>query len=299
MIDRQFLRYFLAVIDQGSFSAAARHCRVAQPSLSEGISKLERLLGSVLLERTNRRIQLTPAGAKFAMHARRIEAEFMAAEQTVRNTKELPVLRVGLASTLPPAWIEPALAAACLEPSEAIEIVEARAKDIPALLDRGRIDAAISLRSADDQPGETLWTEGYSMALPASHPLAREAAIAPEAVASETMFVRRDCEVLAEVSRYFTGHGVRPFMSARTTNEAHAISYVRTGLGITIVPRSFAAAGIALVPLAGFTPTRSVGLLTDPFQRDLPARSRPLLRMTQALRICARECFGDASETHP
>ena len=87
MIDRQFLRYFLAVIDQGSFSAAARHCRVAQPSLSEGISKLERLLGSVLLERTNRRIQLTPAGAKFAMHARRIEAEFMAAEQTVRNTK--------------------------------------------------------------------------------------------------------------------------------------------------------------------------------------------------------------------
>ena len=45
MIDRYLLRYFLAVVDQGTFSRGASHCRVTQPTLSVGIAKLETLLG--------------------------------------------------------------------------------------------------------------------------------------------------------------------------------------------------------------------------------------------------------------
>jgi len=51
MIDRYLLRYFLAVIDQGSFSKAAVHCNVSQPTLSIGIAKLERLLSRPLFLR--------------------------------------------------------------------------------------------------------------------------------------------------------------------------------------------------------------------------------------------------------
>jgi DNA-binding transcriptional LysR family regulator len=50
MIDRYLLRYFLAVIDCGSFSKAARQVNVAQPTLSVGIGKLERLLGARLFQ---------------------------------------------------------------------------------------------------------------------------------------------------------------------------------------------------------------------------------------------------------
>ena len=46
MLDRYLLRYFLAVVDQGNFSRAAAHCNVSQPTLSVGIAKLERTLGS-------------------------------------------------------------------------------------------------------------------------------------------------------------------------------------------------------------------------------------------------------------
>jgi DNA-binding transcriptional LysR family regulator len=287
MINRQYLRYFLAVVDYGTFTAAARHCRVSQPALSEAISKLEQILDRVLLERSNRRIQLTPAGTVFTVHARRIEAEFLEAERAVHEHAPLSTLRIGFASTLPPFCVEAALTAACRHEGARLEVVEARARELPALLERGRIDAAIGLRTDATQPGETLWTEGYAFALPAAHRLAGAACLTADQIASEVMFVRRDCEVLAEVSRYFTSRGIRPFMSGRTTSEERAILYVRSGLGITVMPQSFSSPGIALVPLAGFAFTRSVALLADPLHHHRLSASRPMADLLDALRAQA------------
>ena len=63
------LRYFAAVARTGNFSRAARECRVAQPSLSQQILKLEDEVGERLFERTQRRALLTPAGSLFLPHA--------------------------------------------------------------------------------------------------------------------------------------------------------------------------------------------------------------------------------------
>jgi len=56
------LSYFLSSVEHGSFSAAAEHEHVAQPSLSEQIRRLERALGAALFIRTNRTLQLTDVG---------------------------------------------------------------------------------------------------------------------------------------------------------------------------------------------------------------------------------------------
>ena len=72
MIERYLLRYFLAVIDSGTFTAAAAQMAVSQPTLSAGIAKLEREVGAKLLRRSSQRIELTEAGSQFAVHARRI-----------------------------------------------------------------------------------------------------------------------------------------------------------------------------------------------------------------------------------
>lgn len=283
MIDRYMLRYFLAVVDHGTFTAAAQHCQVSQPALSEGITRLEQRLGRVLLSRDNRRVEITAAGVGFAAHARRIEAEFLEAERAAYEAKPTSRLRLGLASSLPPHWLETALKSACQEGGEQIELTEVRARDLVALLDRGRIDAAIGLRTGEQLPGRTLWTEGYGLALATTHRLADQPIITAEQVASETMFVRRDCEVLTEVSRYFTSRGVRPFMSARTTSEERAIAYVRAGVGVTVMPLSFKVSGIEIIPLSGFAFTRSVGLLTDKLRPGLPASAQPLRRLVAVL----------------
>jgi DNA-binding transcriptional LysR family regulator len=69
------LRLFLAVLDAGSFSAAARSLRRAQSVVSYGIANLERQLAIPLFDRARRRPRLTPAGAELAAEARAVCAQ--------------------------------------------------------------------------------------------------------------------------------------------------------------------------------------------------------------------------------
>src|SRR5438270_13800623 len=101
MVDRYLLRYFLAIIDCGSFSKAAKQLNVAQPTLSVGIAKLERLLGTSLFERTSKRVHLTEAGSRLSAHARRIEDEFNLAQASVLESRPARSLRLGVLSTFP------------------------------------------------------------------------------------------------------------------------------------------------------------------------------------------------------
>ncbi|HVJ95693.1 MAG TPA: LysR family transcriptional regulator, partial [Acidimicrobiia bacterium] len=69
------VEYVLAVIDHGSFTAGAEACGVAQPSLSEGVRRLETELGVRLFHRVGRSVSLTDAGVAFEGPARRLVRE--------------------------------------------------------------------------------------------------------------------------------------------------------------------------------------------------------------------------------
>lgn len=281
MIDRYLLRYFLAVVDQGNFSRAAAQCGVSQPTLSVGIAKLETMLDRPLFQRSNRRVELTAVGARLVAHARRIESEFAEAERTVRDDPPARLVRLGIVSTLPAHWIERALLAV-RDSGERLELVEGRMRDLSPKLDRGRIDAILGPLPAGTDYG-ALFTEGYAMTMPADHPLAMRDSVTVDDVAAETMIVRRHCEALTAVSRFFTARGVRPFMAARTTSDEHAVSYVRAGLGITVMPRCFAQTGIAMPALAGFDATRMIGFRTAPGGESRLDASAAFARFREAI----------------
>src|SRR4051812_24540547 len=122
MLDRYLLRYFLAVVDHGTFSRAAAQCNVSQPTLSVGIAKLERSLGSALFFRSSQRVQLTGAGTRFLTHARRIETEFNLAQQAMATVSMAPVLRIGILHSVPGSIIAAAVASTLSdEPATPIE----------------------------------------------------------------------------------------------------------------------------------------------------------------------------------
>lgn len=267
MIDRYHLRYFLAVIDQGNFTKAAAACNVSQPTLSVGISKLEQALGKPLFNRSNRRVELTDGGARLVGYARRIEHSFALAERNIAGADVATTLRIGVLVTTPRRWIEDFLIVQRnAGAGERVEIVEGRERDLHERLSRGRIDVALTI--IRDKPGqarfERLFTEGYSLAVSATHPLAGSALICGEELINETMIVRRHCELLSETSRYFTARGVRPFFAARTVSEGRAMDYVRAGLGVTVMPDCFIADGVAKPQLEDFTFTRDIGLVFAP-----------------------------------
>src|SRR5262245_11569011 len=84
------LRYFVAVARTGSFSRAAEHCHVSQPSLSQQIQKLERSVGQRLFDRLGRRAALTDAGRLLLDRAQGILESVDDVERRLRDADDNP-----------------------------------------------------------------------------------------------------------------------------------------------------------------------------------------------------------------
>jgi DNA-binding transcriptional LysR family regulator len=284
MLDRYLLRYFLAVVDQGNFSRAAATCNVSQPTLSVGIAKLERELGHPLFVRSNQRVELTDAGARFLTHARRIEREFNIAAQSMGSSTDLPPFRLGVIGSVPGGLVASAIAEAQPGRTHRFELLFGTERELAGHLAKGRIDLALTLveRGAERFAERPVVTEGYSLALSAGHLLAAEPAIAPEQLANETMIVRRHCEALSETSRFFTERGARPHFALRSTNDERVLDMVAAGLGLTVMPDCYAQKGVVRPRLSGFEARRTIGWAAAPDMEHLLGAPTALMQTIEA-----------------
>ena len=88
------MRAFSRVAELGSFTRAADELGLSRAMVSTHVRRLERRFGLRLLNRTTRKVAVTPAGADYLGHCRRVFAELTAAEETLRRSKEQPTGRV-------------------------------------------------------------------------------------------------------------------------------------------------------------------------------------------------------------
>src|SRR5215470_13160592 len=93
------MQVLLTVVEQGSLSAGSRKLGAPLPSVSRKVAELERYLGTRLLIRTSRNLQLTDAGRDYVEAARQIVAQLHDAEQ--RASGEYNVPRGELRITVP------------------------------------------------------------------------------------------------------------------------------------------------------------------------------------------------------
>src|ERR1700732_1867313 len=112
-MELQQLRYFCAIADTGSFTRAAQHTHVSQPSLSQQIRKLEDELGARLFDRLGRAVRLTELGRTFLPRARSVLRELEAARSDVVERKASigGPLAIGVIPTVAPYLLPPILAA--------------------------------------------------------------------------------------------------------------------------------------------------------------------------------------------
>jgi DNA-binding transcriptional LysR family regulator len=91
---------FVAVVESGSFSAAARRLDLGQPAVSKSIAQLEERLGARLLLRSTRGLTTTDAGQRFYEHAKRAIEEADEAEQAARQSSESLSGRLRVSATV-------------------------------------------------------------------------------------------------------------------------------------------------------------------------------------------------------
>lgn len=140
------LEYFLAVANRGSFSQAAEHCFVTQPSLSMQVKALEEELDVVLLDRSRKPVIPTEAGEKVLAQVRKALSEFYAIREVVADMKHETSgrIRLGVIPTIAPYMLHKFIPSFVRKyPKVEIEIREMVTADIVDALNRDRIDAAI------------------------------------------------------------------------------------------------------------------------------------------------------------
>ncbi|ALG10718.1 LysR family transcriptional regulator [Kibdelosporangium phytohabitans] len=98
-MERRQLEYFVAIVEHGGFTHAARALHVAQPSLSRAITKLEQELGVELFHRVGRNVVLSSAGEVLADRARLVLRDLDAMHAAARSIGEGVVGRVDVAAT--------------------------------------------------------------------------------------------------------------------------------------------------------------------------------------------------------
>jgi len=192
-LETRQLRYFVAVAEELNFGRAAERLGMAQPPLSRAIRELERQLGVALLERTTRRVELTPSGEVLLRDARTALDAVSAAGRRAQHAGEAsPQLRVALKADVDGGLLPRILDAyAAQETGQPVAFVLGRYGEQVAALRDGRADVALVLDPGDARGGgvdfEPLLSEPFLLAVAATDPLAAYSEVSLADLAGRSM----------------------------------------------------------------------------------------------------------------
>jgi DNA-binding transcriptional LysR family regulator len=189
-VELRELRYFVAVAEELNFSRAAERLGMAQSPLSKAIAQLEARIGVALLERTTRRVSLTPAGVVLLEQARPALQTVTAAVRRAQRAARLePVLTVAMKSGGDGGLLREILAAYQAPDRPPVEVLVASWGQPASLVHEGRADVAL-LRSPFSTRGlevEELLSEPRMVVLAVGHRLAGRSRLRRADLASEAM----------------------------------------------------------------------------------------------------------------
>jgi len=261
-MELRHLRYFVAVADELNFTRAAQRVGITQPSLSSQIRQLEAEMGTPLLRRETRGIELTDAGKLMLEEARVILTQVERAKTGVarRARGETGKINIGAAGA---TYFHPLIPAIIREfkkkhPDVVLTPEESNTSLLLARLRAGAIDLAFVRPPFADTDGlsfEPLVKEPILMVLPVAHPLAHSKSAPLSALAREhiILFTRTiNPPVYDAILATFVRAGLSPRLAQEAPQVASAIPMVAAGLGVTLVPQSMSRLhpdGVVFVPV--------------------------------------------------
>lgn len=252
------LRYFVAVARHRHITRAAEALHVTQPALSQQIRRLETELGVALLHRTPRGVEPTPAGDEFLGRAESIlaEVEGLVAGMDAHAGASRGMARVG-APIGDPVDLPDILAGFGIEhPGIGLTLRHTRAGEAAELLRHGRIDLAVVADGPgpDTPPGVTrvaLREQPLRIMLAADDPLGAQGPISLWALRDRAFVLAEDGSALrAAAIDACAQAGFGPVPRFAIGDPGTVRRMVAAGLGVALVPASWAGADVRCVDAA-------------------------------------------------
>ncbi len=240
------LRYFQAVARREHISHAADELRVAQPSLSRTIARLEADLGVPLFDRQGRRVRLNHVGVAFLRRVDRALAELDDARRELTDAAGLDHGSVAVASETLLTLTELLKNFRAQQPDVSVRLFQSPVETMRRQLRAGDVDLCFASQPLDEPSLETieLVREEVLLAVPLTHHLADQDYVDVAVLAGESFITTRPGHwqrTLAD--RLFAQAGLQPTITCEG-DEPGAIQFmISAGLGIGLIPAMSCQAG--------------------------------------------------------
>lgn len=267
------LRYLVAVAETLSFRRAAESCHVSQPTLSDQIRELEERLKVQLVERSRRRVVMTPVGREVADRARRVLRDVQDIVDLAERGRHIleGTLRLGVLPSLGP-YLMPLILPYLHQrhPRLALYLREDTAAGLIRRLEEGDLDLLlypVPMRRAGISV-TVLFREPLWLALPNDHPIGAKHRLAAADLEGLTVLALESGHSLhGKVLALCRQHGAQPLLDFATTSLDTLRQMAAMGMGATFLPSLYVRAAVrrdpqlVVRPFEDPSPCRDIGLV--------------------------------------
>jgi DNA-binding transcriptional LysR family regulator len=245
-MDIRQLQYFVEVVRQKSFTKAAHALHVSQPSISKMLKALEEELGVVLLDRAERKMELTDAGEMVYAHALKVLQVLDSLSSSIAEIRNVQRGRVkmGMMPTVGSFLLPNAIAQFKKQyPGIDIEMKEYSAKLLEIQVEQGSIDVGLTVLPADDGKFSIVPLQAEDLVAIAhrKHWLAGKDTVSLAELKDEAFILFTEEYAIHDVVRQACMRsGFEPRVAYMSSLWDFVGEMVATQLGISLVPRSVA-----------------------------------------------------------
>jgi DNA-binding transcriptional LysR family regulator len=267
------LRYFVAIVEEGGFSRAAKRLHISQPPLSTQTRSLEDEIGVRLLERSNRGVSVTPAGSVFYEEVRAVLARLEHARNKTFQVGcgDVGSLAVGFVSIADYGILPPALKSFRAQfPLVQVHLHELTTDAQIRELRAATLDLGIGLAPVDEPDLEfkSVLREELVLAAPSGHAVLKGDSAVDMRALSRASFIVPPRDVapgLYDLTiSYCRSFGFAPQIGQNARQMQTVIGLVSAGMGVALVPssvRNLRRVGVQYRRLRGKPPLVELGIL--------------------------------------
>lgn len=230
MFDLRALKYFVAAYEEGSITAAAKRCFIAQPSISTAIQNLEATLDTRLFERARHGLTPTADGEKLYPRAKGLLAESNAIVQSFNSPPQREI-RLHLQADMPVHRAGP--------------LIELLYRKIPGVkLKLTQEGEAFDLKLVSEQYKranewlQPLWEEDYVALVPGDHPLRFKTHLELADLHQAPFIARPACALSRLFEQLLVRKNIEPDIRASVVRDEAVPALVEMGVGIAVLPES-------------------------------------------------------------